>query len=314
MRHHPDRRRQERQGRRRAAKSQDQYVELSREKTDKIFVILAEFGNERHPSYPDQDTDPATPGPTTLRRPAAQQDPAPDRTVDNSHRLAAELRPRSTSRTCTSARRQRPATSSRVKQYYERQSSGRYSVDGSHRLGQGALQRGPLRPQQRLPLRGQRLQNTWNLVRDAHQRVGRRPEGRRRSTDAQIKAELASFDQWDRNDFDDDGNFNEPDGYIDHFQIVHAGGDQADGDPIQGEDAIWSHRWKAFQNTGQGPAANKDGGTQIGNTGLWVARLHDPARERRRSACSRTSTATTSACRTTTTPPARRRTPSTSGR
>ena len=40
---------------------------------------------------------------------------------------------------------------------------------------------------------------------------------------------------------------------------------------IQGEDAIWSHRWKAFQNTGQGPAGNKDGGTQIGTTGLWVA-------------------------------------------
>ena len=52
---------------------------------------------------------------------------------------------------------------------------------------------------------------------------------------------------------------------------MHAGGDQADGDPIQGEDAIWSHRWKAFQNTGQGPTGNKDGGIQIGNTGLWVA-------------------------------------------
>ena len=52
---------------------------------------------------------------------------------------------------------------------------------------------------------------------------------------------------------------------------MHAGGDQADGDPQQGEDAIWSHRWKAFQNTGTGPAFNKDGGTQIGTTGLWVA-------------------------------------------
>ena len=51
---------------------------------------------------------------------------------------------------------------------------------------------------------------------------------------------------WDRYDYDGDGDFNEPDGYIDHFQIVHAGGDQADGDPYQGEDAIWSHRWYAF--------------------------------------------------------------------
>src|SRR6478735_5746544 len=30
------------------AASQDQYVELSREKTDKIFVVLTDFGNERH--------------------------------------------------------------------------------------------------------------------------------------------------------------------------------------------------------------------------------------------------------------------------
>ena len=52
---------------------------------------------------------------------------------------------------------------------------------------------------------------------------------------------------------------------------MHAGGDQADGDPIQGEDAIWSHRWKAYQGTGQGPAYNPDGGTQIGDTGIWVA-------------------------------------------
>ena len=76
---------------------------------------------------------------------------------------------------------------------------------------------------------------------------------------------------WDRYDYDGDGDFNEPDGYIDHFQIVHAGGDQADGDPWQGEDAIWSHRWKTFQGTGQGPAGNPDGGNQIGTSGIWIA-------------------------------------------
>ena len=110
----------------------------------------------------------------------------------------------------------------------------------------------------------------WNLIRDAIDQwvADQHAAGR---TDAQIKADLASYDQWDRNDFDHDGNFNEPDGYIDHFQIVHAGGDEADGDPNQGEDAIWSHRWKAFQDNRQGPEGNKDGGTQIGTTGLWVA-------------------------------------------
>src|SRR5690606_21713809 len=81
------------------------------------------------------------------------------------------------------------------------------------------------------------------------------------------------YDIRDRYDFDGDGNFDEPDGYIDRFQIIHAGGDQADQDPIYGEDAIWSHRWKAFQNGDGvfGPADNLDGGYEIGNTGIWVA-------------------------------------------
>ena len=62
---------------------------------------------------------------------------------------------------------------------------------------------------------------------------------------AQITAYLKTFDVQDRYDGDGDGNFDEPDGFIDHFQIVHAGGDQAAGDPQQGTDAIWSHRWYA---------------------------------------------------------------------
>lgn len=59
-------------------------------------------------------------------------------------------------------------------------------------------------------------------------------------------------------------------GYIDHFQIVPAGGDEADGDPIQGEDAIWSHRWYT-QTTRIGTGGpNGYGGSQIGDTGVWV--------------------------------------------
>ena len=91
----------------------------------------------------------------------------------------------------------------------------------------------------------QRLQQ--HLVPDPATRSTSGSPTRRRPgrTTAQITADLKTFDQWDRYDYDGDGNFNEPDGYIDHFQIVHAGGDQADGDPQQGEDAIWSHRWYA---------------------------------------------------------------------
>ena len=40
------------------ATSQDQYVEVGREKTDKIFVILADFGNERSPLTPTRTRTP----------------------------------------------------------------------------------------------------------------------------------------------------------------------------------------------------------------------------------------------------------------
>ena len=88
---------------------------------------------------------------------------------------------------------------------------------------------------------------------------------------ADIKAYLAQFDKVDRYDFDHDGVFNEPDGYIDHFQAIHAGEGEEAGGGAQGEDAIWSHRWYAFDGyTDRGPAANKNGGVPIGDSGLWV--------------------------------------------
>ncbi len=94
-----------------------------------------------------------------------------------------------------------------------------------------------------------------------------------KKTPAEIKAELAKFDVWDRYDFDNDGNFNEPDGYLDHFQAVHAGGGEEAG---AGEDAIWSHRWYVnstdYGVTGPsvGGQDNLYGGTQIGDSGVWI--------------------------------------------
>jgi immune inhibitor A len=159
-----------------------------------------------------------------------------------------------------------------MKTYYETQSSGRYSIDGEAsawvtvpyneaRYGRS----------DGFPCDDSVCRNTWNLVQDgmnawvdAQQAAGR--------SDADIAAELASYDVWDRYDHDGDGNFNERDGYVDHLQIVHSGGDQADGDPWQGEDAIWSHRWYAFDTDAglTGPEGNLLGGTEIGSTGIWA--------------------------------------------
>ena len=250
-----------------AAATEDQYVELAREKTDKIFVILAEFGNERAPTYPDQDTNPAIPGPSRFDGPLHNQIPEPDRSKDNSTVWQADYSPAYFRKLYFGAGNNVES----VKTYYEKQSSGRYSVDGQVsdwvkvRYNEARYGRSD-----GFPCAGNVCSNTWALIKDAIDTwvAQQKAAGK---TDAQIAAALKSYDEWDRNDYDADGNFNESDGYIDHFQIVHAGGDQADGDPFQGEDAVWSHRWKAFQNTGEGPTGNKDGGTQIGTTGLWVA-------------------------------------------
>ena len=250
-----------------ATQTEDQYVELSREKTDRIFVILAEFGNERHPSYPDQDTDPDTAGPTRFDGPLHNEIPQPNRAVDNSTVWQADYNADYYRKLYFGTN---PGDES-LKQYYEAQSSGRYSVDGKvtdwvkvqyneARYGRS----------DGYPCASNVCTNTWALVRDAANQwvADQKAAGR---TDAQITADLKSIDQWDRYDHDGDGNFNEPDGYIDHFQIVHAGGDEADGDPHQGEDAIWSHRWYAFARPDStGPAGNLAGGTQIGNTGIWI--------------------------------------------
>jgi immune inhibitor A len=243
----------------------DKYVELGREKTDRIFVILAEFGDERHPSYPDQDTHPATPGPVRFDGPLVNQIPEPDRTVDNSTVWRPDF--------------SQPyfqdlyfGGGESVKNYYETQSSGRYSVEGTVtnwvrvQFNQARYGRS-----NGFPCGGSVCSNTWALVRDAavqwynDQLAAGRPK-------ADVDAELAEFDVWDRYDHDGDGNFDESDGYIDHFQIVHAGGDQADGDPIYGEDAIWSHRWYANQifNGTVGPPQNPIGGWEIGTSGIWI--------------------------------------------
>ncbi|GAA2599544.1 immune inhibitor A [Dactylosporangium fulvum] len=244
----------------------DKYVELSREKTDKIFVVLAEFGNQRHPNYPDQDTSPNFEGPIRFDGPLHNEIPAPNRAVDNSTIWRQDFSKQYFENMYFATGN---GTES-LKTYYEQQSSGRYSVDGmvtdwvkvpynEARYGRS----------NGYPCAANNCSNVWYLIQDAINAWvdGQHAQGK---TDAEIKATLASYDTWDRYDYDHDGDFNEPDGYIDHFQIVHSGGDQADGDPYQGEDAIWSHRWAVFQNTTTGPDYNKFGGTQIGTTGLWV--------------------------------------------
>jgi len=89
----------------------------------------------------------------------------------------------------------------------------------------------------------------------------------------EIDEYLSQFDVWDRYDWDGDGNFNEPDGYIDHMQFVHAGeGNEAGGGDL-GDCAIWSHSWFAFSNLVGIAGPSPDfliGGIRIGESSYWV--------------------------------------------
>jgi len=246
----------------------DQYVELANEGTDRVFTLLVEFGDQRHRNYPDQDTDPDTPGPTRFDGPLHNQIPEPDRSVDNS----TQWQPDYSSAYFNGLYFGTGQGVESLKTYYEAQSSGRYSVDGAAtawiKVPYNEARYGRSNG---YPCADVVCNNTWNLVRDGMNEWtrARKAEG---LTDAQIKAELATYDVYDRYDFNGNGNFNEPDGYVDHLQIIHAGGDQADGDPIQGEDGIWSHRWYAFVSDAgsTGPVANPLGGSQVGRTGIWA--------------------------------------------
>ncbi|MEV4785921.1 immune inhibitor A domain-containing protein [Streptomyces tuirus] len=234
-------------------KGDDKYVELGREKTDKIFTILVEFGDKVDSRYG------GTAGP--LHNTIAK----PDRKKDNSTAWRADYDQEYFQDLYFGHGKGVDS----VKTYYEKQSSGRYSVDGE------------VSDWVKVPYNEARYGNNacgdtncssvWNVVSDglnawvAQQKAAGR-------TDAQIKADVARFDEWDRYDFDGDGDFNEPDGYIDHFQIVHAGEDESAGGGAQGTDAIWAHRWYAFGTDAgaSGPEQNKLGGAQIGSTGIWV--------------------------------------------
>ncbi|MFJ8753348.1 immune inhibitor A domain-containing protein [Streptomyces sp. NPDC102441] len=245
------------------------YVELGREKTDKIFTILVEFGDQVDDTTmfdPDGDgPEPpvkkygGTPGPQ--HNEISEPDPA----KDNSTAWQADYNQAHFQDLYFGEGKGKES----LKTYYEKTSSGRYSVDGE------------VSDWVKVPYNEARYgsnycgstncANVWDTVRDGVTAWVDDQKAKGRTLD-EIKADLAQYDEWDRYDFDGDGDFNEPDGYIDHFQLVHAGEDESAGGGTEGTDAIWAHRWYAYgTNAGAtGPEGNKAGGAEIGDTGIWV--------------------------------------------
>ncbi|MFD7256806.1 immune inhibitor A domain-containing protein [Streptomyces sp. NPDC059874] len=237
----------------RTAKIGKRYVELAQERKDKVFVILAEFGKQTDPRFG------GTPGPlhNTIGKPARDDNHTlwrRDFGRDYYQRQFFSTEPGSAS----------------MRAYYRLQSSGRYDMDGT------------VTDWVKLPFNEARYgtdnctesgqcRTNWDMIRDATAAWydAERAKGR---TPDQIKAQLAEYDVWDRYDADHDGNFDEPDGYLDHLVVVHAGKDQTWGGGAQGKDAVWAHRWFAYWNQAgsAGPEGNKAGGTPVGDTGIWA--------------------------------------------
>jgi immune inhibitor A len=230
-----------------------QYVELAREGEDSIWTVLGEFGTQVNPTYGG------------LPGPLHNQIPQPDRAVDNTTIWSPDFSPAYYETLLFS---DLPGAVS-MRNFYKEVSSNRYAVNGavtdwvrvpSNEANYGANYCGSIV-----------CARTWLFVRDSLNAwySGQLAAGR---TAQQIDAYLAQFDVWDRYDFDGDGNFDEPDGYIDHFQSVHAGDGEETGGGAQGANAIWSHRWYAFYTLigVAGPAGNLAGGVRVGNSSYWV--------------------------------------------
>lgn len=216
-----------------------QFVELERDGNNAIWTVLGEFKDLKHNSIPE-----------------------PDRENDNSTIWKSDFNKEYYMDTLFN---DAPGANS-MHNYYVEQSSNRFAIIGD--VTDWIEVDGNAEVYDDNPDR-----NVWLFINESVDgwynleiSKGKTPE--------QISSYLAQFDVWDRYDFDEDGNFDEPDGYIDTFQSVHAGEGEEAGGGMLGDKAIWSHSW--YANTDlygiEGPAFNKSGGIQIGDSDYWVGK------------------------------------------
>ncbi len=213
-----------------------QFVELVREGEDPVWTVLGEFADLKRNEIPE-----------------------PDRAVDNSTLWEPDF---SRDYYMGILFDESPGATS-MRSYYIEQSSNRYAVNGDVTdwitvPGNAATYDDDLGG----PAIWQFLQDSVDGWYAAQIADGRTP--------AEIDAYLGGFDVWDRYDWDGDGNFSEPDGYIDHAQFVHAGEGEEGGAPAS---AIWSHSWFAYSNLVGVSGPSPDylvGGVQIGGSSFWI--------------------------------------------
>ena len=218
-----------------------QYVELERQGEGAVWTVLGDFADYQHNNMP-----------------------APDRTVNNTTIWAPDF---SRGYFMDLLFNDAPGANS-MRNFYKEQSSGRYAVHGD--VTDWVRVAGNAADYDDDPMGGRLvwkfIQDTVNGWYDEQIAAGKTP--------AEINTYLSQFDKRDRYDYDGDGNFDEPDGYIDTFQSVHAGEGEEAGGGVLGATAIWSHSWYAYYTLigSDGPSFNKYGGVRIGNSDYWVGK------------------------------------------
>ncbi|WP_244872422.1 immune inhibitor A domain-containing protein [Catellatospora sp. TT07R-123] len=228
----------------------NRWAELKKkaDKVDPIFVVLSQFSDTTHPVIG------GTPGPQK------NEIPEPDRTQDNSTNWKSDFNQAHFDQVYN-------GSTESVADFYYQQSGAKYTTKASV----SDWVQVPYNEARYGSNNFSQTSTYWPFIRDtanawynAQIAAGKTP--------AEVADYLKQFDVYDRYDADGDGNFNEPDGYIDHFQAVHAGEGEEAGGGAQGADAIWSHRWYAYSNGAgsTGPTGALLGGTQIGTTGIWI--------------------------------------------
>lgn len=230
--------------------SPDKYVEYGVQETAQLLTFLVEFGDEADPRFPDA---PAS-GPVHNEIP----EPAAD---DNSTYWEPDFsREHYEEMFFTGLEDQGGESFAGV---YDEMSSGRFDLQGDVSdwvtVPYSQASYGQTESQADMTRFIQDSADAWYADQLA--------QGK---TKDEIVDYLRSFDVWDRYDLDGDGIINEPDGYIDHFQAIHAGEGEEAGAP---EWAIWAHRWAVNQGGlgVDGPADYaKAGGIQIGDTDIWI--------------------------------------------
>jgi immune inhibitor A len=232
-------------------KGANQFVQLAQTGEGKILTILGQFGSGVANN--------GTPG--SPAGPLHNQIPKPDRTVDNTSIWAPDFSQAYYQNQLFS----RTPGANSMANFFLEQSSGRYSVSGNvtpwvtvpnNESSYGSDYCGSIV-----------CADTWFFIQDEANAFASTF-----SSTAALNAYLSQFDVYDRYDYNGNGNFNEPDGYIDHFQGVHGGLGEEVGGGAQGSDAIWSHSWYVQLTPigSGGPAGAPFGGTRIGNSNYWI--------------------------------------------